>query len=79
MLTFIHYNKEKDSKNISKLSDFLVQSKSLQYKSFENTVGKREIAHNMLFPLFQLCFLPCWSIFIKSEIVVCKLFQLGRV
>ena len=29
----------------------------LQYKSFENIVGKREIARNEQFLLFQLCFL----------------------
>ena len=30
----------------------------LQYKSFENTVGKGEIAHNEQFLLFPPCFLP---------------------
>ena len=30
----------------------------LQYKPFENTVGKGEIARNEQFLLFQLCFLP---------------------
>ena len=30
----------------------------LQYKCFENTVGKGEIAHNKQFLLFPLCFLP---------------------
>ena len=30
----------------------------LQYKSFENTAGKEEIAHNEQFFLFQQCFLP---------------------
>ena len=30
----------------------------LQYKSFENTVGKGEIAHDEQFLLFLLCFLP---------------------
>ena len=28
--------------------------------SFENTVGKREIAHNEQFLLFPQCFLPIW-------------------
>ena len=33
----------------------------LQYnKSFENTVGKEEIAHNEQFLLFPQCFLPIW-------------------
>ena len=53
----------------------------LQYKSFENTVGKREIARNEQFLLFPQCFLPIWklsAIFIKTETVVCKLFQFGR-
>ena len=48
----------------------------LQYKPFENTVGKGEIARNEQFLLFPQCFLPAWcflpSIFIKFEIVVCK-------
>ena len=30
----------------------------LLYKSFENTVGKGEIAHNEQFFLFPQCFLP---------------------
>ena len=29
----------------------------LQYKSFENTAGKREIAHNEQFLFFPQCFL----------------------
>ena len=48
----------------------------LQYKSFENIVGKGEIARNKQFLLFPQCFLPVWrtsAIFIKFEIVVCKL------
>ena len=53
----------------------------LQCKSFENTVGKGEIARNeqfLLFPVFSTClenFLP----FSSNEIVVCKIFQFGRV
>ena len=35
--------------------DFYV---SVQYKSFENTVGKGEIARNEQFLLFPQCFLP---------------------
>ena len=35
----------------------------LQYKSFENTVGKGEIAHNEQFLLFPQCFLPVWRSF----------------
>ena len=35
---------------------------SLQYKSLENTVGKREIACNEQFLLFSQCFLPMWRI-----------------
>ena len=48
-------------------------------KPFENTVGKGEIACNEQFLLFPQCFLPISFIFVKSEIVVCKLFQFGRV
>ena len=35
----------------------------LQYKSFENTVGKEEIARNEQFLLFPQCFLPVWRTF----------------
>ena len=46
----------------------------LQYKSFEITGGKGEIARNEQFLLFPQRFLP---FFIKLKIVVCKLFQFG--
>ena len=51
-------------------------------KPFENTVGKGEIAQNEQFLLFPQCFLPIWIlsvIFVKLEVVVCKLFQFRRV
>ena len=32
----------------------------LQWKSFENTAGKGEIAYNEQFLLLQQCFLPVW-------------------
>ena len=55
----------------------------LQYKPFENNVGKGEIARNKQFLLFSQCFSTClknlFSIFVKFEIVVCDLFQFGRV
>ena len=35
----------------------------LLYKSFENTVGKGEIARNEQFLLFLQCFLPSWKTF----------------
>ena len=35
----------------------------LQYKSFENSVEKGEIAHNKQFLLFLQCFLPSWRTF----------------
>ena len=37
----------------------------LQYKSFENTVGKGEIAHIEQFLLFPQCFLPAWRTFCR--------------
>ena len=46
----------------------------LQYKSFENTVGKGDIArneHNVFYPFGELS-----TIFIKFEIVICKLLSL---
>ena len=52
----------------------------LHIKSSENTVGK--IARNEQFFLFPKCFLPVGEVsamFIKFEIVVCKLFQFGPV
>ena len=55
----------------------------LQYKSFENTMEKGEIACNEQFLLFPQCvfyqFEELSSILIKFEIVVCNLFQFGRV
>ena len=54
----------------------------LQYKSFENTAGKGEIACNEQFLLSHGVFYPfeqLSSIFIKFEIVVCRLFQFGTV
>ena len=53
-----------------------------ELKSFENTVGKEEIAHNEQFLLFPQCFKPFGelsAIFIRFEIVICKLFAFGRV
>ena len=35
----------------------------LQYKAFENNVGKREISRNEQFLLFTQCFLPVWRTF----------------
>ena len=35
----------------------------LSYKSFENIVGKGEIAQNEQFLLFPQCFLPFWRTF----------------
>ena len=52
------------------------------YYSYENTVGKREIARKEQFLFFPQCFYPfreLSTIFTKFEIVICKLFQFGRV
>ena len=55
---------------------------SLQYKSFENSMGKGEIAHKQAIFLFPTLFFTCFgelSInFIKFEIVVCKLFKVWK-
>ena len=57
----------------------------LQNKSFENTAGKGEIAHNEQFLLspfltvFSTSFRNFQSFFIKFEIAVYKLFQIGTV
>ena len=51
-------------------------------QAFVNTVGKGEIARNEQFLLFPQCFLPVWRTFFhfrQFEIVVCKVFQFGRV
>ena len=53
-----------------------------QCKSFENTVGKGEIARNEQFLFLPQCFLPFWRTFhhfYKIQIIVWKLFQFGRV
>ena len=47
----------------------------LQYKSFENTMGKGEIARNEQFLLFSL-YGVFSAIFIKFEAVVCNSFIL---
>ena len=54
----------------------------LQYKSFENTVGKGEIARNeqfLLFPVFNTHLQNFLPFFIQFKIVVCNLFQFGGV
>ena len=52
----------------------------MQYKYFENTVRKGEIAHNKQFLLFPGCLLPFQRTFlIKLKMVFCKIFQFGRV
>ena len=53
----------------------------LQYKSLEITVGKGEIARHeqfLIFPVFSTL-LETSALFIKLKIVVCELFQFGRV
>ena len=51
------------------LSQTSMVFRCLRYKSFENTVGKGEIARNKQFLLFPQCFLPIWRtvIFIKFQ------------
>ena len=69
-------------KNFMACSTLSQTSPCLQYKSYENTMGKGEIAHNEQFFLFPQFFHPFGelsAIFIKFEIVICKLFQLERV
>ena len=54
----------------------------LLYKSFENTVGKGEIARNEQFLFSHSVFYPIGelsTISISFENVVCKPFQFGRV
>ena len=48
----------------------------------KKTAGKGEIARNEEFVLFPQCYLPFWrtfAIFMKFKIVVCRLFQFGKV
>ena len=54
----------------------------LQCKSFENTVGKEKLLIRSNFSSSNSVFYPYRELsanFIKCEIVVCKLFQFGRV
>ena len=54
----------------------------LEYNFFETTVGKREIFVTSNFSLSHSVFYPFGEpsgIFIKVKIVVCKLFQFGKV
>ena len=53
-------------KGLTQVQPFLKQAlvfTCLQYKSFENTVGKEEIACNEQFLLFPQCFVPVWRTF----------------
>ena len=51
----------------------------LQYKPFENTVGKGEIACNEQFLLFPHCFLPVWRTFCWFlQIWICRLHALWK-
>ena len=54
----------------------------LQYKSFENNVGKGEIARNeqfLLFPVFSTLLETSLPFSSNLKIVVCKLFEFERV
>ena len=54
----------------------------LQYKSFENTAGKGEIARNEYFSFSPSVFYPSEKlsgILIEVKIVVCKLSEFGSV
>ena len=54
----------------------------LKYKSLENTVGKGEIARKEQFIIISKSFPPTeelYTVFIKFNIVACKLFQFGTV
>ena len=54
----------------------------LHLVSFENTVGKGEIARNeqfLLSPSVFYTFIGLSAVFIEFKIVVCNLFQFGRV
>ena len=54
----------------------------LQFKSFENTMEKEEIAHNKQFLFSHSVFDPfveLSTISIKFRTVVCKLFQIRKV
>ena len=46
----------------------------VEYMSFENTMGKGEIALNEQFLLFSQCLLPCWRTFYHfHQIQDCRL------
>ena len=82
-----HYSRGKSAwceKGVNAFPKQVLVFTCLQYKPFENTVGKGEIARIEQFLLFPQCFLLFWrtqlpGIFIKFEIIVCKLFQFGKV
>ena len=78
--------KSKFTKNktlILKLSQTIPGFKCLQYKSFENTVGKREIARKSNFSFFPTVFSTLFgelsAIFIKFRFVVSKFCQFEGV
>ena len=64
------------------LSQSIPSFMCLQYKSYENIVGKGEISRNEQFLLFPQCFLLVWRTYfyyIKFKIVICKLSHFERV
>ena len=58
-----HFNVDMVSKTSQPFPKQALVFTCLQYKSFENTVGKGEIARNEQFLLFPQCFLPVCSTF----------------
>ena len=74
-----HYFLKMDQLTLSKQALVLT---CLQYKSFENTAGKGENAHNEQFLLFHSVLYPSGELsatFIRFKIVICKPFQFGSV
>ena len=56
-MSFHHHSLKPYLKKLNPFPNKLWNFMCLQYKSFENTVGKGEIAHNEQFPFFPQCYL----------------------
>ena len=85
-IVYILYGLKKQTMAIKFVEPFPKQAlvfTCLQSKSFENTLGKGEIARNEQISHFPAVF--CYpfeelsAIFIKFKIAICKLFQFDRV
>ena len=67
LCSFLRFSDMQITRQINPFPNNLCFFMCLQYKSFENAVGKGEIARNEQFLLFPQCFLPVWITFVHFD------------